>query len=358
MLYILIRIIKVNMDVINKLYSSVSSTVSQLSGVLPGNPVTREYEATEHIASAGPGTYTYILTLGLSLIVVFIVGLLWKIYRGYKKSTKQACSIFLLEKKQLDHLAKDEKEYILDTMKRGITQLTKIRHPNVLTVQHPLEESRESLAFAAESVFSSLSNLLDKDCNNMPQPIPKGIANYKLYDVEIKYGLQQISEGLIFLHNDMKMLHRNVQPECIVVNHIGAWKLFGFEYSLIGPEITYKEYNTYVNKLNEPSLKYMAPECHLIKKISHASDIYSLGVLCFELSRKSKSDTSGTLKTKIFNSIKTYEDYKKFAMSLKRGDAKLDLSLVDDTLREYVKLMLHHTPEMRPELHDFIKVST
>lgn len=43
------------MDVINKLYSSVSSTVSQLSGVLPGNAVTREFDATIHIASAGQG---------------------------------------------------------------------------------------------------------------------------------------------------------------------------------------------------------------------------------------------------------------------------------------------------------------
>jgi hypothetical protein len=43
------------MDVINKFYSSVSSTVSQLSGVLPGNPVTREFEASEHISSAGHG---------------------------------------------------------------------------------------------------------------------------------------------------------------------------------------------------------------------------------------------------------------------------------------------------------------
>lgn len=43
------------MDVFNKLYTSVSSTVSQLQGVLPGNPVTREFEVVEHIASAGPG---------------------------------------------------------------------------------------------------------------------------------------------------------------------------------------------------------------------------------------------------------------------------------------------------------------
>lgn len=62
------------MEVFNKyLYqvsSSVSQTVSQLSGVLPGNPVTREYESSAHIASAGPGKqnnlfYTFILTISL-----------------------------------------------------------------------------------------------------------------------------------------------------------------------------------------------------------------------------------------------------------------------------------------------------
>ena len=51
------------MDVLNKfkstLQSSVSSTVfttvSSIKDVLPGNPVTREYEIQDHIASAGPG---------------------------------------------------------------------------------------------------------------------------------------------------------------------------------------------------------------------------------------------------------------------------------------------------------------
>lgn len=41
--------------VMNQVSSSVHSTVSQLSGVLPGNPVTREFESSAHIASAGPG---------------------------------------------------------------------------------------------------------------------------------------------------------------------------------------------------------------------------------------------------------------------------------------------------------------
>ena len=59
------------MDVLNKfkstLQSSVSSTVfstvSTIKDVLPGNPVTREYEVGEHIASAGPGKFSSICLL-------------------------------------------------------------------------------------------------------------------------------------------------------------------------------------------------------------------------------------------------------------------------------------------------------
>ena len=56
---------KVKMEVLNKfksqLQSSVSSTVfstvSTIRDVLPGNPVNRDFEVGEHIASAGPGLF-------------------------------------------------------------------------------------------------------------------------------------------------------------------------------------------------------------------------------------------------------------------------------------------------------------
>lgn len=59
------------MEVFNKVLSqvssSVSSTVSQLSGVLPGNPVTREFESSAHVASAGTGKIKYeIIKLNVS----------------------------------------------------------------------------------------------------------------------------------------------------------------------------------------------------------------------------------------------------------------------------------------------------
>lgn len=44
------------MDVINKLYSNVSNSVAQLSNVLPGNPLSREYEIeSQVVCSSGIG---------------------------------------------------------------------------------------------------------------------------------------------------------------------------------------------------------------------------------------------------------------------------------------------------------------
>ena len=60
-------------------------------------------------------------------------------------------------------------------------------------MQHPLEESRETLAFATEPVHSSLANALGKH-ENMPSPLPFYMKDFKFYDVEIKYGLMQVSD--------------------------------------------------------------------------------------------------------------------------------------------------------------------
>lgn len=132
------------MEYLNKFMSAVSTVKDKVDSVLPGNPVTREYEALAHVASAGPG-------------------LSWKIFNGYKKSSRkvnyrlrqqftyifdllllfQEVSIWLFEKKALENwtLQKD-RDTLLDALKSGVFQLTRIRHPRCLHVEHPLEESR------------------------------------------------------------------------------------------------------------------------------------------------------------------------------------------------------------------------
>ena len=59
-------------SMLNKLRSTVSSAASNavsnavsiastVSNYLPGNPVTREFEATAHVGSAGPGKNLFLL---------------------------------------------------------------------------------------------------------------------------------------------------------------------------------------------------------------------------------------------------------------------------------------------------------
>ena len=192
--------------------------------------------------------------------------------------------MFVFDKNQLKYI-KEDRDAILDVLKRGVIQLTKIRHPRVLTVQHPLEESRDSLAFVTEPVLASLANYLG-NYSNMPSP-NETTQFPSLHEIEIKYGLMQLMEGLQFLHTDVKMIHRNICPESIVINNENNWKLFGFDYcSLLTVDqetgkIGGTEQTAYIQvnrvSLLQPILDYAAPEWIIDSQQFCPSDVYSLG---------------------------------------------------------------------------------
>lgn len=57
---------------------------------------------------------------------------------------------------------------------------------------------RDCLAFAAEPVFASLANILGRR-DNMPLN-NESVTKFKLYDVEIKYGLLQVFLYFIYFY--------------------------------------------------------------------------------------------------------------------------------------------------------------
>ncbi|XP_071542803.1 SCY1-like protein 2 [Panulirus ornatus] len=332
-------------SMLNKLRSSVSSAAtsavsnavqiaSQVSNYLPGNPVTREFEATAHIASAGPG-------------------LVWKVYKGYKKSTKQDAAIFVFEKRLLDKWDRQEREVMLDKLRKGVSQLTRLRHPQVLTVQHPLEESRDTLAFATEPVFASLANVLGHK-ENMPVPPPCTLKDYRFYDVEIKYGLMQVSEGLAFLHNSVKIVHRNICLENIVLNHQGAWKLFGFDFCVTNqatadqpPFWPFEEFDVRRHSSCQPHLDYLAPEYALTHTLDTAADLFPLGIIIYALFNEGRP---------IFHNNQDFGTFRRNCCEFKNTNT-LKLTSVPEGIREEVRLLLHATPQLRPDAIQFSKVS-
>lgn len=220
---------------------------------------------------------------------------MWKVFSGTKKSTRQSAAVFVLEKRALDAKypgseRRYERERILEQLKKSIGQLTRLRHPQILTVQFPLEESRDCLAFATEPVFASLANLLGQH-DNLPSPIPASIRDYKMFDVEIKYGLLQLCEGLSFLHESVKLIHRNLSPQSIVLNEAGAWKIFGFDFALNNSACSGEAPFWRCSKSTEscedlmPDLDFLAPEYAAEDDVllGPPSDMFSIGMLAFTL---------------------------------------------------------------------------
>uniref|UniRef100_A0A7N8XWI3 SCY1 like pseudokinase 2 n=1 Tax=Mastacembelus armatus TaxID=205130 RepID=A0A7N8XWI3_9TELE len=322
-------------SMLNKLKSTVTKVTADVTSAVMGNPVTREFEVGRHIASGGPG-------------------MSWRIYNGTKKSTKQEVAVFVFDKKMIDKYQKFEKDQIVDSLKRGVQQLTRLRHPRLLTVQHPLEESRDCLAFCTEPVFASLSNVLGQ-WDNLPSPVPNDIKEYKLYDVETKYGLLQISEGLSFLHSGVKMVHGNLCPENIILNKSGAWKIMGFDFSISStnpsdaePKYTCKEWEPNLPPLCLPNPEYLAPEYILSVSCDSASDMYSLGVVMHAVFNEGKP---------VFQ-VNKHDIFKSFSRQLDQLSSMNPalLNKIPDEVRDHVKMLLSVTPNVRPDADQMTKI--
>ncbi|XP_075967489.1 SCY1-like protein 2 isoform X2 [Anarhichas minor] len=322
-------------SMLNKLKSTVTKVTADVTSAVMGNPVTREFEVGRHIASGGPG-------------------LCWRIYNGTKKSTKQEVAVFVFDKKTIDKYQKFEKDQIVDSLKKGVQQLTRLRHPRLLTVQHPLEESRDCLAFCTEPVFASLANVLGQ-WDNLPSPMPNDIKEYKLYDVETKYGLLQISEGLSFLHSGVKMVHGNLSPENIILNKSGAWKIMGFDFSIsttdpsdVEPKYTCKEWEPNLPPLCLPNPEYLAPEYILSVSCDSASDMYSLGVVMHAVFNEGKP---------VFQ-VNKHDIFKSFSRQLDQlsSISPAVLNKIPEEVREHVKMLLSITPNVRPDADQITKI--
>ncbi|XP_052802181.1 SCY1-like protein 2 isoform X2 [Mya arenaria] len=314
------------MDMFSKLKSAVSSA-------LPGNPMSKEFEVYGQIATAGPGH-------------------VWKIYNGVKKTTKQDAAIFVCEKKPMEKYSRGDREAVIEALKKGVAQLTRLRHPKVLSVIQPLEESRESLAFATEPVFASLSNLLGNR-DNLPEGVVKQLQEHTMFEMEIKYGLLQMVEGVQFLHSGVKLLHNNLCPESIIVNKNGAWKLAGFDFCVSNsntseqaPMFVYKDWEPDLISCAQPNLDYRAPEYALTESCSLACDMFAIGVLVYSVFNNGKP---------LYECKDQIGAFRKNAEELRKWRGSL-LGKIPEGLRDIVKLLLNTEPTVRPDPDQLTKI--
>jgi serine/threonine protein kinase len=94
---------------------------------------------------------------------------------------------------------------------------------------------------------------------------------------ELAFITKQIMEGLNYLHIKSKLLHRDIKPENILHNTEGQVKLtdFGISKDL---EATMAVAGTFVG-----TVTYMSPERCLGEDYSFLSDVWSVGMVIYEL---------------------------------------------------------------------------
>ncbi|KAF2638157.1 hypothetical protein P280DRAFT_406108 [Massarina eburnea CBS 473.64] len=248
----------------------------------------------------------------------------WKIYDAKKKSTKKPASVFVLEKKALDppgggslggrsggSALKRAQEEVVERLKKEASSLARLRHPNILELVEPVEETRGGgLMFATEPVTASLAGLLqDKDEQEKAGGVGGRRSRYvveeadgqkrrrelEIDELEIQKGLLQVAKGLEFLHESAGLVHANLTPDAIFVNAKSDWKISGLGFCT-PPENSTKPTSVTPISLSEAlnhdarlppyvqlNIDYTSPDFVMDGSITPAADMFSLGMLIIAL---------------------------------------------------------------------------
>ncbi|KAI4126059.1 MAG: hypothetical protein LQ338_003947 [Usnochroma carphineum] len=271
----------------------------------------------------------------------------WKVYDGKKKSTGKAVSIFVFERKSLESQAggfgprsssssmKKVHEEVIVRIKKESNLLARLRHPSVLELAEPIEDTRSGgLMFATEPVTASLAGLLrEKDDQEKAGGVAGRPSRYVVEDdngqlrrreleideLEIQKGLLQVAQGLEFLHESAGLVHGNLTPESIYINAKSDWKIAGLAFagppdtsntpSNIAPislsEVLY--HDPRLPRSLQLDIDYTSPDFVLDSNVSPAADMFSLGLVILALYNSphtSPLKTNGNISTykKLFSS--------------------------------------------------------
>jgi serine/threonine-protein kinase len=154
-----------------------------------------------------------------------------------------------------------------EMMKRFVHELRysrKITHRNVIRIYDFLH-IRGNYAISME-YFPS--HTLGNEVNDKPLPLPKAV----------RYAID-ISTGMTVAHQS-GIIHRDLKPANVLINDEGLVKIVDF-----GVAAAQQQGDTQLTKTGYVigSPKYMAPEQILGKKVDERADIYSLGVMLYEM---------------------------------------------------------------------------
>jgi serine/threonine-protein kinase len=180
------------------------------------------------------------------------------VFRARDRQLERRVAIKILH----EHYA-DDPEY-LERFRREARAVARLSHPNIVTViDRGDDDGRQYIVF--ENVEGE--NLKELVVRSGPLPVRRAL--------ELALA---VAHGLAFAH-DQGLVHRDVKPQNVLLSREGEVKVtdFGIARSL------HMDHGVTQTGTVLGTGEYLAPEQASGKKVSPATDVYSLGVVLWEL---------------------------------------------------------------------------
>ncbi|KAI4351709.1 hypothetical protein L6164_006041 [Bauhinia variegata] len=154
---------------------------------------------------------------------------------------------------------------------RQVEILSRVRHPNILTLIGSCPESR-SLVYEYLNNGSLADHLARKDNTPLPWQIRISIV-------------ADLCSALIFLqYSEPCIIHGNLKPSKVILDSNFVAKLGDLGFSHLVPKSEDSANNTTICKNNaNESLVYLDPEYLATGKLTPESDVYSFGIILLQL---------------------------------------------------------------------------
>jgi serine/threonine protein kinase len=182
------------------------------------------------------------------------------VYKAVQKSLNRTVAVKLLPQVHRN------KESFAERFKREAHALALLNHPHIIAVHDFGETPDGQMYYVMEFVSGmDLQHLLKRN-----PPEPRQILSI----------ITQVCEALQFAH-EQGIVHRDIKPANILVDERGNVKVADFGLAkIIGPQSV--DYTASDMMIGTPD--YIAPEAlDQSRNIDHRADIYSLGVMIYEL---------------------------------------------------------------------------